>query len=88
MPRIAIAKTPARRETALLIPEATPTLPSAAEFITVVVSGATLMAIPNPSITTAGKNVVQYSAPIVGSANRAKPAAATIGPNMSGRLAP
>ena len=60
----------------------------ATEFITVVVSGATLMAMPTPSTSTAGKKVLQYEPPTVGLAKRAKPAAATNGPTISGRLAP
>ena len=59
MPSTATANTDARRDTALLIPEAIPACFSSTEFITVVVSGATLVAIPSPSTTTAGKNVVQ-----------------------------
>ncbi len=47
------------RETALLIPEAVPAWLCATAFMTVVVSGATLMAIPSPSTITGGKNVVQ-----------------------------
>ena len=43
------------------------------------VSGATLIAIPNPSTTTAGKNVVQYAPPISGRAKRVKPADAITG---------
>jgi hypothetical protein len=56
---MAIANTAASRETALLMPEAIPARSSSTEFITVVVRGATLIAIPNPSTMTAGKNVVQ-----------------------------
>ena len=47
------------RDTALLTPEATPARFAGTAFITVVVSGATLTAMPNPSTTIAGKNVVQ-----------------------------
>ena len=54
-----MASKPAVRETALLIPEAMPAWLSRTEFITVVVNGATLMAIPRPSTTIAGKNPVQ-----------------------------
>jgi hypothetical protein len=59
IPRTAIASKLAIRETALLTPEAVPTRSCAMEFITVVVSGATLTAIPIPSTTTAGKKVFQ-----------------------------
>jgi len=47
------------RDTGLFTPEATPTCFSGTAFITVVVSGATLTAIPIPSTTMAGKNVSQ-----------------------------
>ena len=59
IPKTAIASKPAVRETALLIPEATPTRFSGTEFITVVVRGATLTAIPMPRTRIAGKNVAQ-----------------------------
>src|SRR5262245_49108164 len=87
-PRTAMDNTAARRDTALLIPEATPTRSFGTEFITVVVRGATVIAIPNPRITTPGKNVVQYVPPTEGTANSANPTAAMIGPSISGRLAP
>ena len=57
-------------------------------LITVVVSGATVTAIPNPSTTTAGKNVVQYEPPIPGRAYNARPSAATAGPTVSGSRLP
>ena len=47
------------RATALLMPEATPAWEESTARITVVVSGATLTAIPSPRTTTAGKNVLQ-----------------------------
>ena len=56
---MATASSPPMRETALLMPDATPTRFCGTEPITVVVSGATLTAIPNPSTITAGKNVSQ-----------------------------
>ena len=87
-PRTAIAINPATRETALLMPDATPAWSWATEFITVVVSGATLIAMPKPSTITAGKKVLQYEPPMPGLANSAKPTAATSGPMISGRLAP
>ena len=59
MPSAAIARSAAVRETALLIPEAMPTRFAGTALITVVVSGATLTAIPKPSTTTAGKNRLQ-----------------------------
>ena len=54
-----MASMPAMREMALLMPDAVPAcwLPTAP--MTVVVSGATLMAMPRPSTAVAGKNVVQ-----------------------------
>ena len=59
IPKTAIASNPAVREIALLIPDATPTRFEGTEFITVVVRGATLTAIPSPRTTIAGKKVVQ-----------------------------
>ena len=58
-PKTAIARRPATRATALLMPDATPAWRVSTAPITVVVSGATVTAIPNPSTTTAGKKVVQ-----------------------------
>ena len=59
MPSTAMASRPAVRETALLMPEAVPACSVPTEPITAVVKGATLMAIPIPSTTDAGKKVVQ-----------------------------
>ena len=59
MPKLAIASKPAVRETALLMPDAMPARLSLTEFMTVVVNGATLIAMPRPSTTIAGKNPVQ-----------------------------
>ena len=59
MPKSAIARRPAIRATALLTPDAAPERCAAAESSTVVVSGAMQIAMPRPSTTTAGKNVVQ-----------------------------
>ena len=55
----ATASSPAARDTALLMPEAVPARFTSTAFITVVVSGATLTAIPSPSTTMGGKNVPQ-----------------------------
>ena len=87
-PKIAIARRPATLETALLTPEATPACRGSTAPITVVVSGATVTAMPNPSMMTAGKNVVQYEPPIPGRAYRASPSAAIPGPTVSGRRLP
>ena len=54
-----MANSPAVRETALLTPEAMPAWLDLTEFMTVVVSGATAIAIPSPSTTIAGKKPVQ-----------------------------
>ena len=43
---------------------------------------------PNPSTTTAGKNVVQNDAPAAGRAYNPRPIAAMIGPIVSGRRLP
>jgi len=66
--KIAIARRPATLATALLMPEATPACRASTAAITVVVRGATVMAIPKPSTTTAGRNVVQKEPPIPGRA--------------------
>jgi len=58
-PKEAIESNPASLETALLTPDAVPARSSETEFMTVVVSGATLIAIPKPSTITAGKYVIQ-----------------------------
>src|SRR3981189_3062468 len=57
--RIAMASTLATRATALLMPEAVPARSWSTEFITTVVRGATLIAIPRPRTTNAGKNAFQ-----------------------------
>src|SRR5262249_23478201 len=59
MPSTAIDNTPAILEVALLMPEATPARFPPTEFMTVVVRGATLIAIPRPSTRIPGKNDVQ-----------------------------
>jgi hypothetical protein len=58
MPNSAIASSEAVRATALLNPEATPEWLSATALITAVVSGATVIAMPRPSTSTAGSQVV------------------------------
>src|SRR5271163_5339189 len=87
-PNTATASSPAIRDTALLTPEAMPASLDGTASITAVVSGATLIAIPTPKTTTAGKNVLQYEPPIPGREKSAKPAAATSGPTVSGNRAP
>src|ERR1700726_596386 len=62
MPRAAMARSPAVRATALLTPDAMPARFCETEFITVVVRGATLMAIPRPRITTGGKKMCPVTA--------------------------
>ena len=59
MPKTAIASSAAMRDTALLMPEATPARPVSNAFITVVVNGATLTTIPNPNTSKPGKKVDQ-----------------------------
>src|SRR5262245_8293247 len=88
IPKTAIAISPATRATALLTPDATPACCVSTAVIAVVVSGATTIAIANPSTAMAGKNVVQYEAPIPGFAYSASPTAATIGPMVNGTLLP
>ena len=55
----ATASRPAARDTALLMPDAVPAWRTSTAFITVVVSGATLTAIPSPSTIIAGRKVLQ-----------------------------
>ena len=54
-----MARSPAVRATALLTPDAIPARFDATEFITVVVRGATLIAIPRPRMTIGGQKFVQ-----------------------------
>src|SRR5262249_37473085 len=86
-PTIATARSAAPRATALFPPDATPTRPSSTAAITVLVSGATVTAIPVPTTTMAGKNVVQYEPPAPGTAQRRNPTAVITGPATSGRRA-
>ena len=58
-PNTATASKPAVRDTALFTPDAIPARLSCTAFITVVVSGATLIAMPKPSTMIAGRKVVQ-----------------------------
>jgi hypothetical protein len=87
-PNTARASNAPAREMALLMPDARPASSRPTEFITVVVSGATVTAIPNPRTLTAGRNVAQYEPPTAGRANAANPAAAISGPATSGGLGP
>jgi hypothetical protein len=59
MPRAAMARRPALRETAVLTPEAIPAWRCSTAPSTAVVSGATLIDIPSPKSTMAGKKSVQ-----------------------------
>jgi len=58
-PKTAMANTAATRATALLIPDAVPARCCSTEFITKVVRGGTLIAMPIPRTTNPGKNAVQ-----------------------------
>ena len=58
-PNTAIASTAAARDTALFTPEATPAISGPTAFMTVVVSGATVTAMPRPNTTTAGRKPLQ-----------------------------
>ena len=51
-----MASKPAARDTALLTPDAVPASSCPTEFMAVVVSGATVMAMPRPRTHTARKN--------------------------------
>src|ERR1043165_6055251 len=70
------------------MPEAVPACSSLTESITVVVRGATVIAMPKPSTSTAGRKLVQKLRLTPGNANSAKPAAAIAGPTTSGKRAP
>jgi hypothetical protein len=59
IPDTAIARRLATLETALLIPEAVPVRSWLTEFMTVVVSGATITASPKPRKRTPGRTVPQ-----------------------------
>src|SRR5260370_13087650 len=88
-PKSAIARRPATRETALLTPDAAPTWRSSStDVITVVVSGATVVAIPITMTIRRGQNDVQYEPPMPGNANSANPVAAINGPKISGNRGP
>jgi hypothetical protein len=54
-PNKATASSEATRDAALLMPDAAPENLASTEFITVVVSGATLIDMPRPRTTTGGK---------------------------------
>jgi hypothetical protein len=70
-PRMATASSSAVWEQALLIAEARPEFLSSTEFSATVVTAATRIASPTPTITATGKNVVQLEPPWVpGTANR------------------
>ena len=58
-PNTAIASTPATRDSALLTPEAVPASSAATDCMTVVVKGATAMAMPRPSTATPGRKPLQ-----------------------------
>ena len=88
MPKTAMASKPAIRATALLIPEAAPARSAPTEFITTVVRGATVTAIPKPSTTNAPKKSFQYEPPTPGCVKSRNPAATIRGPMTSGFLGP
>ncbi len=73
---------------ALLIPDAVPTSSCSTEFMTTVVSGATLIAMPRPRTIKPGKKPIQYRAPTSGTVKRRNPAAAISGPTISGTFGP
>src|SRR6266852_5614087 len=91
IPNIAMASSPATRDTALLIHEALPAWLCSTAPMIAVVSGATVMVMPRPITTTAGKKVIQkLLGPLVmpGTAKRVKPSAVMTGPTTSGSFAP
>src|SRR6266849_694419 len=56
--------------------------------MTVVVSGATVTAMPSPMIAIGGRNPLQYEVDCPDKAKSAKPTAAIVGPAISGTRAP
>src|SRR5690554_1553796 len=84
----ATASSPARRETALLTPEATPLIASSTASSTAVVNGATVSASPRPNTTTPANTPVGYPTPASIRDNHISPAAATSGPSVIGSLGP
>ena len=56
--------------------------------MTVVVRGATVIAMPNPTTTIGSKNATQYELVTPDAAKRAKPAATIVGPKIRGTRAP
>ena len=83
-PKTAMASRPAARATALFTPDAAPAWRSSSiDVITVVVSGATVVAMPRPRTSRPGKYADQYVPPLWRSASSAKPPPAMIGPTIS-----
>ena len=87
-PIAARASRPDARDTALLMPDATPASPGGTELITTVTSGVTEIDIPSPITRKAGKNVAQYRPPVPGNVASAKPPAVISGPATSSTLGP
>src|SRR5262249_33989318 len=85
---MATASRAATRASVLLTPEATPTSLSSTAVMTVVVNGATVIAMPSPITTIGGKKVVQYEPLVPGTARSSRPAAVTSGPTTSGGRGP
>ena len=75
------------RDTALLIPDATPDFSSGIDPITVAVNGVTVMVMPTPTRNIPGKTEVQYD-PGRFNPRSANPIATMDGPTISGNLFP
>src|SRR5262249_42340720 len=87
-PRIATASRLPTDATALLMPDAAPVRAGGTAFITPVVSGATVSAMPKPSAAIGRNTVVQYAPSGRDRPRSAKPQAAIAGPITSGQRMP
>src|SRR5205814_10562441 len=88
-PNMAMASKPVARATVLLMFDVVlACCSSSIDVITVVVSGATVIAMPMPSVKSPGKYDVQYDAPPPRNARSANPQPATIGPTVSSGRGP
>src|ERR1700722_20566326 len=87
MPKMATARRLASEASALLIADPVPVSCAGTALRTAVVSGATLIAIPNPR-TVVEPRKAQYESPPTDHANSPNPKAAIVGPITRGNRAP
>ena len=78
----------ATRDTALLIPDATPAWPESTAANAVAVTGATTSDSPKPNTTTAGSTALMYRSPGSMAAINSTPAAISNGPIVNGVRGP